>query len=285
MTGDGRRRPPAPVRRRWSGRAPRATRRAPRCCCSISATPASSPAILAGSRMSSGPRRCWTAMSHRAAADAYNSLGWNQFNVGQLSGGAHLVRPGADWARRLAEPFLMANVDGSEAEVAYYAGEWESAAQLAERHIDNPERFHSVTARNIRGRIVLADGDTATALADARDNVEFGRTAATMSSCAPGCRCWHWPAGLRRRDGRSRLGRTVPRRPGTKPEARRLRPWVRWRCCWPRWGGATASQRRRTFSTDAIRWRVADRGARRRTLRRGGEPVRRARRWATGRRS
>ena len=185
------------------------------------------------------------AMSHRAAAEAYNSLGWNQFNVGRLSDALTSFARGADWARRLAEPSLMANVDGSEAEVAYYAGEWGSAAELADRHIDSPERFHAVTARNIRGRIVLAHGDTATALADAEDNVEFGLTARNHEFLCPGLSLLalaqeasgDLPAAV------STAGEylTAWHEAGSSTPP----PWGRWQCCWREPVAATASQRPR----------------------------------------
>ena len=125
-------------------------------------------------------------MSHRAAATAYNSLGWTYFNSGQLAESVAALARAADWARRLAEPYLLATVEGSEAEVEYYAGSWERATTLAERYVDDPARFHSVTARNIRGRLALASGDIETALSDARENVDFGRSASNHEFLCPG---------------------------------------------------------------------------------------------------
>ena len=125
-------------------------------------------------------------LSHRAAAQAFNSLGWNYFNVGRLEESLAALSRAADWARRLGEPFLFATVENSEAEVEYYAGSWQRAAAVAERYVDDTNRFTSITARNIRGRLALASGDVETALLDARDNIDFGHSTSNHEFLCPG---------------------------------------------------------------------------------------------------
>ncbi len=125
-------------------------------------------------------------LSDRAAANAYNSLAWNYFNVGRLDDSLAALGRARDWAGRMGEPYLLAQVEGSGAEINYYAGSWQSARIITERYLDDPARFHAMAARNIRGRLALAAGDMDTARADANDNIEFGESADNHEFLCPG---------------------------------------------------------------------------------------------------
>ena len=119
-------------------------------------------------------------------ADGYNNLGWALYGLGELDRSVDALNSALEWATRLALPNQSATAEGSVIEVTYFMGAWDRTRLLVDSNVASPDAFHRCTASNIRGRLALAVGDVPLALADADDNVRFGRTSNNHEFVCPG---------------------------------------------------------------------------------------------------
>jgi class 3 adenylate cyclase/MoxR-like ATPase len=110
----------------------------------------------------------WTAIPYHNLAELLTGLGDIRRAV-QASGQA------ASWAERFGQAELISGVKCAEATSVYHLGDWDTALSLAESLIDRVDRAASAWARWTRGHIVLARGDSALALADARKMLDYAK--------------------------------------------------------------------------------------------------------------
>jgi class 3 adenylate cyclase/tetratricopeptide (TPR) repeat protein len=111
----------------------------------------------------------------------YNNLADNHYNYGELDQAASAVERMKQAWKRFGGLDWLRWAESQEIRLAYAAGRWDRAVELAERWIADAERlggyYLEPMFRWYRGRIHLARGDGAAAVNDGETALELGRVA------------------------------------------------------------------------------------------------------------
>jgi hypothetical protein len=86
--------------------------------------------------------------------------------LGDLPAALRACEQGRVWAERFGEPRVIADAEARRAFLAYHAGDWQTAREITDRHVDTANRWSVAFIIWTHGLIAMAEGDEETARAD-----------------------------------------------------------------------------------------------------------------------
>lgn len=117
--------------------------------------------------------------AHPKTPVVYNNLAELRVGFGDLPGAANAREQAGHWADRFGEAVTLGYTQVGQAETVYHAGDWDTAEEIARQLLDHPAQHVAVHGHFLRGRIMLARGDTALAREDAERTVTYAANTGT----------------------------------------------------------------------------------------------------------